>query len=208
MGYASVMTRASAQLDSRFRRAMLYAIEELGEVSTTKLQKVLYLADLEHFYATGTTLTGARWVRYTHGPMAKALVPSTLTMDRHEIAVSVETVGPYEARVFRPGPAPRFHPALGPEERAALDAIIALTRDLSATDTIQLAYNTSPMRALLRREDGGEPMLDVEIPFDLDEDTVSASTTPTTLRKTSEEIAAFKREELRRAADLVEAAAG
>jgi Protein of unknown function (DUF4065) len=201
------MTRASDQLASRFRRAMLYVIEELGEVGTTKLQKILYLADLEHFHATGTTLTGARWVRYTHGPMAKALIPSTLTMAGHEVAVSMETAGPYGTRVFRPGPAPRFRPALAAEERRALDAIIALTRELSATETIQLAYNTSPMRALLRLEEGREPMLDVEIPFDLNEGVVGDSTVPTVARKTPEQIASFKRQELERAADLVDAAA-
>jgi hypothetical protein len=185
---------------------MLYVVEELGEVGTTKLQKILYLADLEHFHATGTTLTGARWVRYTHGPMAKALVPSTVVMDGHEVAVSIETTGPYETRVFRRGPAPRFRPALAFEERATLDAIIALTRGLTATETIQLAYNTSPMRALLRLEEGREPMLDVEIPFDLDDDLVRESASPTAPRKTPEQIASFKRRELRRAADLVDAA--
>ena len=207
IGYASVMTQASDQLASRFRRAMLYVIEELGEVGTTKLQKILYLADLEHFHATGTTLTGARWVRYTYGPMAKALVPSTIAMDGHEVSVSIETAGPYGTRVFRPGPAPRFRPALAAVERGALDAIIALTRELSATETIQLAYNTSPMRALLRLEVGREPMLDVEIPFDLDEGLVREITGPTMTSKTPEQIASFKRQELKRAADLVDAAA-
>lgn len=185
---------------------MLYVVEHLGEVGTTKLQKILYLADLEHFHATGTTLTGARWVRYTYGPMAKALVPSTVAMDGHEIVVSIEAAGPYGTRVYRPGPAPRFHPDLATEERATLDAIIALTRELTASETIQLVYNTSPMRALLHLEEGREPMLDVEIPFDLDDEFVREATSPASSRKTREQIAAFKRRELQRVADLVDAA--
>jgi hypothetical protein len=200
------MPRASEQLASRFRRAMLYVINELGEVGTTKLQKILYLADLEHFHATGTTLTGARWVRYTHGPMAKALVPSTLAMDGHEIAVSIETAGPYGTRIYRPGPAPRFRPNLASEERSALDAILALTRQLTATETIQLAYNTAPMRTLLRLEEGREPMLDVEIPFDVDDDLVREAVEPITPQRAREEIAAFKRLERERIADLIDAA--
>jgi hypothetical protein len=101
------VTQPTKFLPSRFRRALLYVVEALGSVSVTKLQKVLYLADLEHHALTGTTMTGARWVRYTHGPMAKALLPSTQVMDGHEIEVSNEPVGPYDARVYgraaRPG---------------------------------------------------------------------------------------------------------
>jgi hypothetical protein len=200
------MPRASEQLASRFRRAMLYVIEELGEVGTTKLQKILYLTDLEHFDATGTTLTGARWVRYTHGPMAKALVPSTKVMDGHEISVAIEPAGPYAARIYRPGPAPRFRPALATEERETLDEIIALTRNLTASEAIQLAYNTSPMRALLRLEVGREPMLDVEIPFDLDDEVVREVSIPTHSNVSPEQAATFKRSELARASDLIAAA--
>jgi hypothetical protein len=201
------MTRPSEQLASRFRRAMLYVIESAGEVGTTKLQKILYLADLEHFYATGTTLTGARWVRYTLGPMAKALVPSADLMDGYEITVSAEMAGPYGHRVFRPGPGPRFRPNLAAEERLALDAILALTKALTANETIKLAYNTSPMRTLLRLEEGREPMIDVEIPFDLNDDVVREAATPVVAEKSAAEVAAFKRRELARVSDLIDAAA-
>ena len=115
MRSAAIVPPAHQQLASRFRRALLYVVESLSEVGTTKLQKILYLADLEHFNATGTTLTGARWVRYTHGPMAKALLPSTEVMDGHEVVVAHEVAAPYETRVYSPGH-PRFHPNLTSEE--------------------------------------------------------------------------------------------
>lgn len=211
---------------------MLYVIEALDEVPTTKLQKVLYLSDLEHFLETGTTLTGARWVRYTHGPMAKALLPSVTVMDGHEIQVRYESRGAYEARVFRPGPSPRFRPALAIEERTALDTVINVTRPLTVDQTIVLAYNTAPMRAILRLERGVGVMLDTEIPFDLDDDLVrdaaspvegfGVESTPDTdparmwLRASEtrahygqrppDERAEFKRAELGRMADLAEAA--
>ena len=119
-------------------------------------------------------MTGAQWVRYTYGPMAKALVPSTQVMDGHEIEVTTEPVGRYDARVYRPGPAPRFRPHLAAEEREALDRIIALVRPLSTGDAISLAYNTAPMRFLQRIEaETGQLQLDVEIPFDLDERAVA-----------------------------------
>lgn len=200
------MTQPTKFLPSRFRRALLYVVEELGSVSVTKLQKALYLADLEHFTLTGTTLTGARWVRYTHGPMAKALVPSTQVMDGHEIDVATESVGSFDARVYRPGPAPRFRPNLAPEERAALDRILALIRPLSTKDAMALAYNTAPMRYLQRIEDEtGQIQLDREIPFDLDDVTVAdiASGRP---KANPDAAASFKRRERGRIQDLQEAA--
>lgn len=175
-------------------------------MSVTKLQKALYLADLEHFTLTGTMLTGARWVRYTHGPMAKALVPSTQVMDGHEIEVTTEPVGRYDARVYRPGPAPRFRPGLAAEERQALDRIIGLVRPLSTGDAINLAYNTAPMRFLQRLEaESGQARLDVEILFELDNATVADAATPRTFPDPAE-LAAFKRRERGRVRDLQEAA--
>ena len=196
------MPHAHEVLPTRFRRAVLYVVEELGEVNVTKLQKILYLADLEHFNDTGTTLTGARWVRYTHGPMAKALVPSTNLMDGHEVMVSIEPAGQYEAKVYRPGPAPRFRPGLTGEERATLDRIIALARSLTAKDAIRLAYNTGPMRLLLRLEESaGSVMLDVEIPFEMDESTLADAASPSTIVD-AQSRAIFKRRELDRIRDL------
>jgi hypothetical protein len=200
------MPHAHEVLPTRFRRALLYVVQVLGEVNVTKLQKILYLADLEYFNETGTTLTGARWVRYTLGPMAKALVPSTNLMDGHEVTVSIEPAGRYEAKVYRPGPAPRFRPALTAEERETLDRIITLTRPLSAGDAIRLAYNTGPMRLLLSLEaDTGSVMLDVEIPFEIDDGTLADVVTPSKTAD-AQARAIFKRRELERVRDLQEAA--
>jgi hypothetical protein len=200
------VTQPTKVLPSRFRRALLYVVEQLGSVGVTKLQKALYLADLEHFTLTGTTLTGARWVRYTHGPMAKALIPSTQVMDGHEIDVATEPVGSHDARIYRPGPAPRFRPNLAPEEKATLDRILTLIRPLSTKDAITLAYNTAPMRFLLRVEDEtGQIQLDREIPFDLDDATV-ADVASGWSTADPDAVASFKRRERRRIRDLQEAA--
>jgi hypothetical protein len=203
------MPRAQDHLPSHFRRALLYVVEQLGEVNVTKLQKILYLADLEHFHATGTTLTGARWVRYTKGPMAKALVPSRTLMDGSELDVSIESWGGYEAHVYRPGPRPRFRPDLASEERATLDRIIELTRDLSTNDAIRLAYNTSPMRVIqaMERAQGGQLLLDVDLPLGAEPSVVAEAITPES-RKTPEQRAAFKRREASRIGDLQRGAVG
>ncbi len=49
--------------------AILTRIEEVeGTANKTKLLKLLYLADIEHFRATGETLTGFDWIYYLYGP--------------------------------------------------------------------------------------------------------------------------------------------
>ncbi len=175
-------------------------------MSVTKLEKILYLSDLEHHTLTGTTMTGAQWVRYTHGPMAKALVPSTQVMDGHEIDVATEPVGSYDATVYRPGAAPRFRPNLAPEEKAALDRILVLVGPLSTKDAIALAYNTAPMRLLQRMEaETGQVQLNVDIPFDLDDATIADVATPAPVAD-SATVLEFKRRERDRVRDLQEAA--
>lgn len=200
------MTRAELQLASRFRRAVLYVVRELGEVNVTKLQKILYLADLEHFHASGTTLTGARWVRYTHGPMAKALVPSRNLMDGHELDVQIEQRGEHEAVVYRPGPKPRFNPALASEERATLDRIIGLMRPMTTKDSISLAYNTGPMKLIQSMERaGGALMLDADIAFDIDTQML-AGVVGSEPSLNAESRARFKRRQVGRIEDLQQAA--
>jgi hypothetical protein len=187
----------------RFDRALMYVVRALGQVNVTKLEKILYLADLEHFHRTGKTLTGARWVRYKLGPLAKRLVHARDGMMGQEISVSGEIQGDRQAQVYRPGPSPRFDPDLGPEERRDLDRIIELARPLNADQMIRLAYNTTPMRFLLSKE-RGKPRYNVSIPFELDLGVVAAGSAETAAGD-AEERRAFKLRELERIADIQEA---
>jgi hypothetical protein len=51
--------------------AILTRIQEVeGTANKTKLLKLLYLADIEHFRATGETFTGFDWIYYLYGPWA------------------------------------------------------------------------------------------------------------------------------------------
>ena len=52
-------------------RAILTRLRELDSTaSKTKLLKLLYLADIEHFRRAGSTLTGFDWIFYLYGPWA------------------------------------------------------------------------------------------------------------------------------------------
>lgn len=187
----------------RFDRALVYVVRALGQVNVTKLEKILYLADLEHFHRTGKTLTGARWVRYKLGPLAKRLVHARDDMVDREIRVSGEVQGDKQAQVYRPGPSPRFEPDLNPEERRNLDRIIELARPLNADQMIRFAYNTTPMRFLLSKEQG-KPRYNVSIPFELDLGVVAAGSTETAAID-ADARRVFKLQELERIADIQEA---
>lgn len=188
-----------------FSQALVYVVRALGEVGVTKLEKILYLADLEHFRRSGRTITGARWLRYRLGPLAKRLPHVRDALAGHEITVSPEDRGGHVAQVYRPGPRRRFEPELRSDEVRDLDRVIAMARTLSTDDAIALAYNTSPMRFLLMKEQG-TPRWNVPVPFELDPGVVAAAATSMHTPEDSEERAAFKLAELARAADLQESA--
>lgn len=187
----------------KFEQALLFAVRSLGQVNVTKLEKILYLADLEHFHRANKTITGARWVRYELGPLAKRLVPARNEMTGHEITVVDEKQGQRTAHVYRPGPSPRFEPDFEAAEQADLERVIELARPLNADQMIKLAYNTTPMRFLLSKEKG-KPRFNVRIPFELDWDVIAAGTgeAPSAEAATRR---SFKSEELARIADLQEA---
>lgn len=205
--YIVSMPRADTQLATPFRRALLYVVQKLGAVNVTKLEKILYLADLEHYLIRGQTITGARWVRYTNGPIAKAVVPSTRLMQGHEIVMEREEQGTYEAHVYRPGPDPRFDPGLDEAARDTLDRIIELTRHLNSTEAIRVAYSTAPMRVILHDEAkaGGQAQLNRLIQFRLDDASVAAAAGIRPAMP-EDDRAEFKRRELDRIADLREVA--
>lgn len=52
-------------------RAVLTRLRDVGaNAGKTKLLKLLYLADIEHFRKTGVTLTGFDWIFFLYGPWA------------------------------------------------------------------------------------------------------------------------------------------
>jgi hypothetical protein len=166
------MAGASSRLETPFRQAIVYVVDQLREVSITKLEKILYLADLENFHATGARFTGARftgarWVRHQFGPMAKTTVPSRNMMDGWEVSVTEAKIGPYDATIFRPGPRPRFRPQLTKQAQKSLDRIIEMTRSLNADDVVRVAYNTTPMLERLQVEEAeGHETWDVTLTFE------------------------------------------
>ncbi len=150
-----------------YRRTLLYLAQRLGEVPSTRLHKIVYLIDLEYFRRYGRTLTGAPWVRHNYGPMTKALLPALADMAGHELNERAKrTLSDRTVKLIEPGPAPRFQPDLGPAELEVADFILDLTLPLTDRQVVDLAYATTPMRAILRREATlGRKLIDEPLDF-------------------------------------------
>jgi Antitoxin SocA-like, Panacea domain len=150
-----------------YRRTLLYLAQTLGQIPSTRLHKIVYLIDLEYFRRYGRTLTGAPWVRHNYGPMTKALLPALNEMVGHELEERSKTTrSDRTLKLIEPGPAPRFQPDLGPAEQDVADFIVELTRQLSDRQVVDLAYATTPMRAILRREATlGRKLIDEPLDF-------------------------------------------
>lgn len=158
----------TASAPTPYRRTLLYLAQRLGEIPNTRLHKVVYLIDLEHHRRYGRTLTGAPWVRHNYGPMTKALLPALDKMAGHELVQRVKTTrSDRTLKLVTLGPAPRYQPDLDLAERGVADFILSMTERLTDQQVLDLAYSTTPMRAVLRREAIlGKRLIDAPLEFD------------------------------------------
>lgn len=121
-------------------------------VGRTKLAKLLYLADLEHFCRRGVTLSGAAYVRQKRGPIPVALYQIERDLDQwaFETETTEDVPGYVEVR-HRAVPG-----ALTPLFDAAATEIIDLVSStygpMQLRDLKHAVYDTEPMRALLELE--------------------------------------------------------
>ena len=132
----------------------------------TRLHKLLYLADLEHYLETGRTITDATWVREKYGPMTKAMLPSLGEMKGHETEDEKrQTNSGREVHEVRRGPAPRFEPQLSEDAIQVLERILALMSRLTDDEVKRLAYATTPMPIEIEERRRGTKLIDTPIDF-------------------------------------------
>lgn len=80
---------------------ILGVAERDGALGKTKLVKLAYLTDIEHYARVRQTLTGFRWVYHYYGPYSFDLDAVLATLDLDIPQESVPTTGGYQATVFR-----------------------------------------------------------------------------------------------------------
>jgi len=80
---------------------ILEVAERGGTLGKTKLVKLAYLTDIEHYARVSRTLTGFRWVYHYYGPYSFDLDAALAALDLDIPQESVPTTGGYQATVFR-----------------------------------------------------------------------------------------------------------
>ncbi len=90
------------------RNLITYVATELSDmgasVTATKLVKLLYLVDVEHYRRRHRTLAGVEWVFYHYGPYAFEIETARKELQLDIPEVDVVTQAGHRARVFRPPP--------------------------------------------------------------------------------------------------------
>jgi uncharacterized phage-associated protein len=151
---------------TKLQEVIAYVVSAVGTVGRVKLTKLIYLIDLEHFGRHGTTLTGATWVRWDHGPMIRGLKEIGGELDGFEITIREYVDGAGHQRVdYRPGSTKRFAPRLRDHEIAIVASVLDTYGKASMTRLLAVAYATPPMRLIATWEKDNELMLGTSIPF-------------------------------------------
>ncbi len=151
---------------TKLQEVIAYVVSSLGTVGRVKLTKLIYMIDLEHFGHHGTTLTGATWVRWDHGPMIRGLKEIGGELDGFEIGIREYVDGAGHPRVdYSPGPTRRFEPRLRDHESAIVASVLGAYGKASMTRLLGVAYATPPMRLVTSWEKDTELMIGTSIPF-------------------------------------------
>jgi len=121
-------------------------------IGRTKLAKLLYLVDLEHFCLRGVTLTGAAYVRRQRGPMPVALYDVERDLDGWALRVTSEQVGPTHVEIKHWAIEGKLQPSFDAREREIIDLIASTYSPLPLKDLLRVVYDTEPMRSILAIE--------------------------------------------------------
>lgn len=137
-----------ANLDAVLMHIMSSAGRSLGR---TQIVKLTYLVDVESTLLTGTAMTSACFLRYYYGPYASEVVGELEGLVqkgmacRQEIPLLNGFMFTYSSVLL--GEAPITEP-----ERAIIESIVVRYKDMDLNSLKGAAYNTAPMRAILKEE--------------------------------------------------------
>jgi len=208
----SELTLDTTSFDTPLRRT-IFSLLSLGPLEAGKLQQIIYLADLEHFWRHGRTLSGTAWMAREYGPTSPGLDASLVVLSHEGIQfdppLAMRTPDPDEGPAMEPV-VPAYticslqaklpaRPGLEQTAQEVLAFIYKLAAPLKLDELTRLSFNTSPM-LLAASRGGGKAQWGELITFNK-----NMAAEATALRgdtATTEAQQAFKRGELARIADL------
>jgi hypothetical protein len=161
---------------SKTAQVIKYLLRELGHTGTTKLLKLVYLADLQARSLLERPVSTLDYEFYNHGPFDKRFYIAIEELEEAACAVREKHTYPNgmeEDRVTDTDTdAP--HDSLTPGEIKILDYTVRRFGPLPLSDILEYVYKTEPMKLVKTREERlpmnvVDGQLKSEIGFDLDE---------------------------------------
>ena len=143
-------------MDSKLKELVLYIADKCKDdpsFGATKLNKILFLSDINSYASTGKPITDSIYIHKPNGPVAKRLLPAVHSLKKEKRAETQEDE--YFGYIRR-----RVVPLKGPnaslfdeKELKLVDTIIEQTRSMTAT---QLSEWTHSLKPWLLTTDGEE----------------------------------------------------
>jgi len=149
--------REAAEVSRRTAAVQVEVVRRLGQVTRTKLVKLVYLIDERYFRLYGETLTGLSY-RYDHyGPNAcdNAIVKTGDSLQGFELTMEHEPMVDGSKFTYQPGPKPRFAPSLTDKEIGVVDDVLAEYGHLPRALVVTASKQTRPFRDGPKK---GEPL--------------------------------------------------
>jgi uracil-DNA glycosylase family 4 len=143
-----------APSQSPFEQVIVALTSVIGTGSYFRLTKLLYLVDLVSTQRRGMGATGQVYLRAQAGPWSPELPKAIQRLDGHEVTFAGGGKRPRVAL----GPSPRFTPDLDDDVLEAIADVVARYGGKNEAELKTAVYLTDPMRAVLKREKGGEDM--------------------------------------------------
>jgi uncharacterized phage-associated protein len=131
----------------KMQQVVLFFLEKINNVhlGRTKLMKLLYYVDFDHFEKYGTPVTGARYRKLPHGPVPDKADQVIAEMERTGLVKAVEVeVGPYaqDRLITQSG---QFDPTkFSGDELSILEAVASRWEHASAKEIERATHREAP----------------------------------------------------------------
>lgn len=143
-------------MDKKLKEMILYVADKCKEdpsFGATKLNKILFLADMNCYALKGSSITDGTYMHKQNGPVAKRMLPACHALITENRAKEEETVyfGHTKRRIV---PLTGFDGSLFSEDELSLvDAMIEQTRHLTASQLSQWSHTLNPWLLTVDGED-------------------------------------------------------
>ena len=139
----------NVQNTDKFKQMYIYILSKFGKggVPKTKLAKLLYLADFNHYYNFFESMSGVQYKCKEYGPLADPYLELTDDLfDQGEISISVLSLGAQMISLNDPDSRLELG-LLSSSEREEIDDIVEEWRDKNTQSIVNFTHHQKPWMA-------------------------------------------------------------